>query len=454
MNAELLLQHFERLSEAPDAIERLRRFILDLAVRGKLVDQDQNDEPAAELIKRIQAEKARLVKEGKAQKLSLAQIDERDSPFMVPANWAWTRLGEIGDWGSGSTPPRGNSEYYGDDVTWLKSGELGDNIALASSEERITYLALEKCSFRVNQPGDVLIAMYGATIGKLAILAEQAVTNQAVCGCTPVPGVFNRYLFVFLLSRREDFQSQSEGGAQPNISKVKIVSSLFALPPTAEQHRIVAKVDELMALCDKLEAAKRGREQSRDQLVRASLQRLNQPDDEELFCEHAGFALNNLVRLTTRAEHIKQLRQTIFNLAVRGKLVPQVPNDEPAIALYRRLLAEIKSFAVEKGIAIPKVNPIAEEVVPFALPSGWMWSRLASLFKVITDGDHQPPPRAENGVAFLTIGNVTTGHLDFSNCRFVPQEYFDAIAPHRRPTEPVRIFVGEAVEQRVIHAPG
>ena len=186
----------------------------------------------------------------------------------------------------------------------------------------------------MNKAGDVLIAMYGATIGKLAILDEDAVTNQAVCGCTPVSGVFNKYLFLYLLSRREDFHSKSEGGAQPNISKVKIVSFPFALPPLAEQHRIVAKVDELMALCDQLEAARNERERQRDQLVASSLHYLNPPADDveastpEALRDHARFVFANLPRLIVRPEHIKQLRQTILSLAVRGRLVEQDPNDE------------------------------------------------------------------------------------------------------------------------------
>jgi len=282
MNPERLLQHFDRVAEAPDAIPRLRRFILDLAVRGKLVPQDPNDEPAAELLKWVKMEKARLMKEGKIKKEQpLPALDEFEVPFATPKNWMWAQLGEIGDWGSGSMPPRGNSEYYGGDVTWLKSGELGDSLALKGSEEKVTNLALQKCSFRLNQPGDVPIAMYGATTGKLAMLSEPAVTNQAVCGCTPFDGILNRYLFLYLLSRREDFHAQSEGGAQPNISKVKIVLSPFALPPLAEQHRIVAKVDELMALCDQLEIQPPPTEADSRRLLEAVLHEALAPALEE-----------------------------------------------------------------------------------------------------------------------------------------------------------------------------
>jgi type I restriction enzyme S subunit len=254
-NAHFVLNALPALTTRPDQIKQLRQTTLNLAVRGKLVQQSLKDEPAAQLLKRISAQKARLVKSGDVRRLEVDPIDGDEKPFKVPENWTWTRLGSIGDWGSGSTPPRGNTDFYGGGISWLKSGELNDNRQLAGSEETVTKLALERGSFRLNRPGDVLIAMYGATIGKVAILKEKAVTNQAVCGCTPFEGVFNQFLFLFLLSQRQQFHSASEGGAQPNISKVKIVWTPFPLPPLAEQHRIVSKVDELMVLFDQLEAS-------------------------------------------------------------------------------------------------------------------------------------------------------------------------------------------------------
>lgn len=270
MSAERLLAQFERISEAPDAIGRLRRFILDLAVRGKLVEQDPEDEPAGELLAAISLETQQVKGSRKASPRSGDLV--LDGPFGVPTSWEWTQLGAIGDWGSGSTPSRGRSDYYGGATSWFKSGELNDNKCLRESDEKITHLALEQCSFRLNSPGDVLIAMYGATIGKLAILGEEAVTNQAVCACTPCWGVDTEYLYLFLLAQRDEFRLASEGGAQPNISKVKIVNTLIPLPPPlAEQHRIVAKVDELMALCDQLEQQLSQADQQRRRLLEAVL---------------------------------------------------------------------------------------------------------------------------------------------------------------------------------------
>jgi type I restriction enzyme S subunit len=205
-----------------------------------------------------------------------------------------------------------------------------------------------------------------------------------------------------------------------------------ALPPLAEQRRIVAKVDELMALCDRLATARAAREAARDRLAAASLARLNAPDPET-FAADARFALNALPALTARPDQIKPLRQSILNLAVRGKLVPQDPEDEPAAELMKRATKEIDAYAEANGIGRARAEIIREDDLPFSGPVGWQWTRLCDLFRVVTDGDHQPPPRTDQGVAFLTIGNITTGRLDFSGCRLVSEAYFKSLAAYRTP---------------------
>lgn len=259
------------LTARADQIKGLRESILDLAIRGKLVEQDPLDESASTAVHRYVAERQSTGAISRSRARNDAATASPENQAITPIGWIWSTLGEVGDWGSGSTPSRAGSDYYGGEYTWLKSGELGDSMFLSDSEETVTEKALRECSFRRNRKGDVLIAMYGATIGKLAILSKPAVTNQAVCGCTPHPFLLNRFLFLFLLSNRRSFQASSEGGAQPNISKVKIVNTPIPLPPLAEQHRIVAKVDELMALCDRLEAALTTADTTRARLLEALL---------------------------------------------------------------------------------------------------------------------------------------------------------------------------------------
>ncbi|MEL7569463.1 MAG: restriction endonuclease subunit S, partial [Eubacteriaceae bacterium] len=172
--------------------EQLRKSILQYAIQGKLVPQIETEEPAKELLKKIKEEKEKLIKEGKIRKeKSLPEITENDIPFEIPSSWVWVRLGFIGDWRSGSTPIRDNPLFYKNGtIPWLKTGDLNDGY-ITYIPENITELALTKTSVRLNPIGSILIAMYGATIGKLGILTFEATTNQACCACFPINGIYN-----------------------------------------------------------------------------------------------------------------------------------------------------------------------------------------------------------------------------------------------------------------------
>ena len=241
----------------------LKKSILQEAIQGKLVPQITEEGTAQELFEQIKTEKQKLVKEGKLKKSALndsvifrgddnkyyEQIGKKclditeQIPFEIPNSWTWARMGQIGDWGAGSTPQRSNQDYYGGNILWLKTGEL-NNGAIYDTEEKITQRAFQECSLRMNKIGDVLIAMYGATIGKLAIVGKELTTNQACCGCTPYV-VYNWFLFYFLMASRDTFIKKGEGGAQPNISRVKLVEHLIPLPPLNEQKRIVKRIETL-----------------------------------------------------------------------------------------------------------------------------------------------------------------------------------------------------------------
>ena len=278
----------------------LRQKILDLAIHGKLVPQDPNDEPASVLLERIKAEKERLIKEGKIKrsKKSAKTSDTphyENVPFEVPESWVWTTLGEVGTWQSGGTPSRSNKTYYGGNIPWLKTGDLNDGL-ISDIPESITEEAVANSSAKINPTGSVLIAMYGATIGKLGILTFPATTNQACCACIEFNAIIQLYLFYFLLSQRNEFIAKGGGGAQPNISKEIIVNTFIPLPPLSEQQHIVMEIEKWFALIDQIEQSK--------------------------------------VNLQTI---IKQTKSKILDLAIHGKLVPQDPNDEPAIELLKRI---------------------------------------------------------------------------------------------------------------------
>ena len=232
--------------------EDMKKSILQYAIQGKLVEQRPEEGTGAELYKQMQAEKQRLIKEKKIKKeKTLVEITDDEIPFDIPETWIWIRVGDVGSWCSGATPPRTNPAYYGGSIPWLKTGDLNDGF-IKEVPEFITELALEKTSVRLNPVGSVLMAMYGATIGKLGILEIPVTTNQACCACIPYAGMYNKYLFYYLMSMRQTYIGMAEGGAQPNISKEKIVNSILPLPPLEEQHRIVAKLEEILPLCERL----------------------------------------------------------------------------------------------------------------------------------------------------------------------------------------------------------
>ena len=220
------------------AVKQAKAKILDLAIHGKLVPQDPADEPASELLRRINPN---------------AEITSDNAQYgKVPQGWCVTTLGCIGKWQSGATPSRLRKDYYGGNIPWLKTGDLTDGI-IVDVPEYITEAALKETSVKLNPTGSILIAMYGATIGRIGILSFPATTNQACCACTDYK-VEQMYLFYFLLANRSNFIRMGGGGAQPNISKEKIVNTKFPLPPLAEQHRIVSKIEELFAQLDLIEA--------------------------------------------------------------------------------------------------------------------------------------------------------------------------------------------------------
>ena len=212
-----------------ETIKQAKAKVLDLAIHGKLVPQNPNDKPAVELLKRINPKAEIISDNGHYQKL--------------PDGWCLTILGSIGTWQSGATPSRLRKDYYGGNIPWLKTGDLNDGI-ITNIPEFITEKALKETSVKLNPTDSILIAMYGATIGKIGILSFPATTNQACCACLDYK-IDKMYIFYFLLSNRINFVSMGGGGAQPNISKEKIVNTTFPLPPLAEQKRIVSKIEEL-----------------------------------------------------------------------------------------------------------------------------------------------------------------------------------------------------------------
>jgi type I restriction enzyme S subunit len=410
-----LVRHFDLIAQAPGGVARLRELILTLAVQGKLVPQDPSDEPASELLKKIALEKDRLVAEKKIRKgKPLLDIGDEEMFFELPGSWAWVRLNSIGDWGAGATPSRTNSNYYGGKIPWFKSGELtADHIA--EPEETVTEAALRECSLRLNQPGDVLIAMYGATIGKTAILDVVGTTNQAVCACTPFSGMLNSYLLLLMKALKPYFISQGAGGAQPNISREKIIHTVIGLPPLAEQSRIVTRVEELMQLCDALEASGQLEAQHHAQLVGTLLGTLTQSETPEALADNWQRIATHFDVLLDRPEAVDALEQTILQLAVRGLLVPQDPTDEPASVLLQKIRTEKDHLIAQGKIKRDKpLPPITDEEKPFELPQGWSFARISELVEMLNGYAFKSEWFKPTGTRLLRNLNISHGYVDWS----------------------------------------
>ena len=420
MNAKQLLTHFDRIADAPDAIPRLRRFILDLAVRGKLVEQDQNEGTGSSLLTEIERGQAAHVSSRRLKKThKLEGLSFSDVPFQVPENWALVRLGQTLDLVNGRAFKPSDWTQTGLPIVRIQN--LNNPFAAFNH-----YDGEVKEKFLIDS-GDFLISWSGTpgtSFGAHIWMGGPAVLNQHIFKAILIGNAFEpHFLKLAINARLFELIEQAHGGVGlQHITKPKLEAVVLTLPPLAEQHHIVAKVDELMALCDRLETARKEREATRDRLAAASLARLNAPDpDPAVFQNHAAFALDNLISLTTRPDQIKALRQTVLNLAVRGQLVEQDPEDDPASELVKQA-HDSMSLLVESGEAVrmKAMNPLIKADELFPVPKSWQWVRLGELSKLITKGS-SPKWQGieyvdeESGILFITsenVGNYTLTKMD------------------------------------------
>lgn len=389
MNPERLLRHFDQIAEAPDAVPRLRRFILDLAVRGKLVEQNPEDKSASELLKRIE-------KENKKSEAITSFSADIDPPFEIPNSWVWAQIGSIAYVEMGQSPP---SEHYN------QSGEGLPFYQGKADFGKRNPMPRYWCSqpTKLAKKNDILISVR-APVGPTNVASEECCIGRGLAAIRPHKGVDLELFLYWLKGFEQKIAEMGFGTTFIAINKKQLVSFPLPLPPLAEQHWIVAKVDQLMALCDELEAAQAKREKRRGRLVAATLHGLNNGDESgehgirPTFEESARFYFNHLPRLTTRHEHIQQLRQTILNLAVRGKLVPQDPKDGHASELLRRVQEEKERLAAEgKYRGDIKVQPLRADNVPSKIPPSWVWVRFGSII-ILRDGERIPISKDERNL--------------------------------------------------------
>lgn len=375
-------------------IKKLRELILELAVRGKLVPQDPNDEPASVLLKRIAAEKAELVKQGKIKKQKpLPEISEEEKPFELPMGWEWTRLGSISNYGF-------CDKAEPEDVTpeiWIL--ELEDI-------EKVTSKLINKVTFaerpfkssknRFSQ-GDVLYGKLRPYLDKVIVANEPGVCTTEIIPITSYGNIYPEFLR--LLLKAPNFiiyaNSSTHGMNLPRLGTEKAQQAVIELAPIQEQLRIVSRVDKLMSLCDQLEQHSLTSLDAHQQLVETLLTTLTDSQNADELAENWARISEHFDTLFTTEASIAALKQTILQLAVMGKLVPQDPNDEPASELLKRIAQEkaqlVKDGKMKKQKPLP---PISDEEKPFELPIGWEWCRLGECINLIS-GQHLKPDEYE-----------------------------------------------------------
>ncbi|MBJ8377242.1 restriction endonuclease subunit S [Citrobacter cronae] len=408
-------------------IKKLRELILELAVRGKLVPQDPNDEPASELLKRIAAEKAELVKQGKIKKQKpLPEISEEEKPFELPEGWEWTRLGFISNYGfcDKAEPEDVTPE------TWIL--ELEDI-------EKVTSKLLNKVTFaerpfkssknRFSQ-GDVLYGKLRPYLDKVIVANEPGVCTTEIIPITSYGNISPEFLR--LLLKAPNFityaNSSTHGMNLPRLGTEKAQHAVIELAPIQEQLRIVSRVDKLMSLCDQLEQHSLTSLDAHQQLVETLLTTLTDSQNADELTENWARISEHFDTLFTTEASIDALKQTILQLAVMGKLVPQDPNDEPASELLKRIAQEkaqlVKDGKIKKQKPLP---PISDEEKPFELPEGWEWAQLQDICHKITDGEHSTPQRSTSGHYLLSARNVTNNGIMLDDVDFVPTYVFNKI---------------------------
>lgn len=414
MNPEFLLDYFDRISDAPDAVPRLRTLILDLAVHGKIVPQNPNEEPSPQLLERIQAEEKRRCQGTKVRKGRRApSLTPDEIPFELPQPWIWLRLGELGITQTGTTPSSSNPEYFGDYIPFIKPADL-TGYTMNYSGDGISKRGVEHS--RLISRHSVLMVCIGSSIGKVNLTDRDICCNQQIN--TVTPHLQHLAKFTSFALKASYFQklvrAKAGMGTLSIISKGKWEMLPIPLPPLGEQQRIVAKVDELMGLCDRLESVRAERENRRDHLTAASLHHLSSANAEAVR-EHACFYFRHLPRMTTRPTHIQQLRRTILNLAVRGQLLPQDTRDKVAFISG--------AISKERPRARGRQDNRADEPSPNELPCSWKWHRLETVSELITDGEHATPPRIhEQQIPLVTAKNVRDGSMDYGNTDWVSHD--------------------------------
>lgn len=369
--------------------EQLKASILQYAIQGKLVEQRPEEGTGEELYRQIQAEKQRLIKEGKIKKeKALPEISEDEFPFEIPESWKWVRLSTIGITQTGNTPSKSHPEYIGIDIPFITPGDIL-NGQICYNNQALSLLG--KNVARVCDEDSIMQVCIGGSIGKVAITDRKVAFNQQINVVSPL-FCLSKYLFAVMQSVyfTTSMKERAGGTATPIINRGLWDSLCIPLPPLTEQKRIVAKIEELLPYIDR---------------YAASYERLEQ----------------------VNTEFPEDMKKSVLQYAIQGKLVEQRPEEGTAEELYRQIQTEKKRLIKEGKIKKEKPLPeIAEDEIPFDIPESWKWCRLSDVIDV-RDGTHDSPKYVPVGIPLVTSKNLVNGVIDYGNVKYITQEDADKI---------------------------
>jgi type I restriction enzyme S subunit len=445
------VEHLPLIAGAPGGVKKLRELILELAVRGKLVPQDSEDEPASVLLERIEEEKARCIAEGRmkrGKRITASAVEE--PPFELPPSWEWSTLGELAH-----VNPRNDAP---DEVeaSFVPMALIGTGFEGAHGQEVRQWQEIKQ-GFTHFAEGDIAVAKITPCFENSKACVFSGLRNGIGAGTTELHVVrpfgttlVPRYVLAYLKAPQflRVGEARMTGTAgQKRLPKKFLTSNPFPLPPLKEQRRIVAKVDELMALCDRLEAQQADAEAAHATLIKTLLDTLTQSQSAADFTANWQRLSAHFDTLFTTESSIDALKQTLLELAVRGKLLTQDPNDEPAVALLKRI-EELRSHLLGSGYPNPKeaatqAKKQSEQWVPNgleSLPSGWEWATLMRCSLLVVDCHNKTAPYSASGIPLIRTTNVRNGELNDNDLKFVDEATYQRWSARCQP-EPGDIVI-------------
>lgn len=417
---KFILDNFDTIFRDEKSFETFDKMILDLAVRGKLVPQIEDEEPASKLLEKIKEEKERLIAEKVIKKEKpLSLIEEDEKPFDIPTSWEWVRLGDISNILRGSSPrPKGDPRYFTDERTpyhWITIWDITNKSLdnnLIDTREFLTEEGSKKSTYC--EKGEIIIAVSGS-VGKSSILNINGYIYDGLAVLKKISNSFNQeYIYLFLKYFVDKINSMATGTAFPNINTEILKNIIFPVPPLEEQERIVEKVEKLQELSKKFKEIYNSNEKTRANLKKSILEEVEKSDTNNELLISLEKLFGNFEKVIKTKEDVKDIRNLVLSLAVRGKLVSQIEDEEPASKLLQRIKEEKERLVAEKVIKKEKpLPPITEDEKPYNIPNSWEWVRLGEICQDIHYGYTASAEWENTGVKLLRITDIQNNKVDW-----------------------------------------